>query len=310
MDKNVAVYGTLLVLLLLEIALIKASIRRKISDWFNSTWEGFLLLPLTVLFLNTALLAGTGNWSVESFFGLILYFSLPMTAVALGNLQKIRQSKWGNTLIDLSIIVLLWLPMEFSLFKTIFAIKENYFLITFSAVIFGLILYTGFRKRELSLDWSFKKDDLRLVGKFFFFLAIIFVPVTLAIGFTKLGLSHKIANAPYLAPLWLIGIWFAPALVEETIFRGIIQNVLIEKLKPALGIIIASVIFGFSHLNNKEGGYRFPNWPYVILATVAGLAYGYVYYRRKAKGSKNALGTSALLHCLVDFIWFLFLRAR
>jgi hypothetical protein len=36
----------------------------------------------------------------------------------------------------------------------------------------------------------------------------------------------------------------------------------------------AAVIFGLSHINNSTAHHSPPNWPYVIMATFAVLAYG------------------------------------
>ena len=59
----------------------------------------------------------------------------------------------------------------------------------------------------------------------------------------------------------------------------------------------SSVLFGFSHITN--GG--FPNWRYAILATIAGLFYGWTW--RKT----GSIFASALVHALVDALWhFLF----
>jgi len=59
----------------------------------------------------------------------------------------------------------------------------------------------------------------------------------------------------------------------------------------------ASVLFGFSHITNMG----FPNWRYVILASLAGLFYGWTW--RKT----GSIFASALVHAAVDATWhFLF----
>lgn len=55
---------------------------------------------------------------------------------------------------------------------------------------------------------------------------------------------------------------------EEFLFRGLLQNLLSRMLtSDAYGWICASVLFGFSHITN----YHFPNWRYVLLASIAAL---------------------------------------
>jgi len=68
--------------------------------------------------------------------------------------------------------------------------------------------------------------------------------------------------------LWWDLIWLGllPGLSEELLFRGV--------MLPALGldfsaVIFSSVVFGVLHLSNPN------QWPYVVWATVVGLALGY-----------------------------------
>jgi len=60
----------------------------------------------------------------------------------------------------------------------------------------------------------------------------------------------------------------------------------------------ASVLFGFSHITNSA----FPNWRYVILASIAGLFYGWTWRRT------NAIFASAFVHAGVDTTWHFFFR--
>jgi hypothetical protein len=68
--------------------------------------------------------------------------------------------------------------------------------------------------------------------------------------------------------LWWDLIWLGllPGLSEELLFRGV--------MLPALGldfsaVIFSSVVFGVLHLSNPS------QWPYVVWATIVGLALGY-----------------------------------
>jgi len=85
---------------------------------------------------------------------------------------------------------------------------------------------------------------------------------------------------------------------EEFLFRGLLQNFLSKAAKSDLaGWWTASVLFGFSHITNMG----FPNWRYVILASLAGLFYGWTW--RKT----GSIFASALVHGAVDATWhFLF----
>jgi len=99
-------------------------------------------------------------------------------------------------------------------------------------------------------------------------------------------------------PLLSLGILFFTAWPEEFLFRGLLQNMLARASKSDLaGWWTASILFGFSHIANKS----FPNWRYVLLASIAGFFYGWTW--RKT----GSIFTSALVHASVDVMWhFLF----
>lgn len=104
-------------------------------------------------------------------------------------------------------------------------------------------------------------------------------------GTTYLGLS--------------IGILFFTAWPEELLFRGLLQNFLTRAVNSDLAAwIVASMLFGFSHITNLG----FPNWKYVLLASIAGIFYGWTW---KKTGSIFA---SALVHAGVDTTWHFFFR--
>jgi membrane protease YdiL (CAAX protease family) len=87
----------------------------------------------------------------------------------------------------------------------------------------------------------------------------------------------------------------ATALPEEILFRGLIQNSTAQRFGTSTRtLLIASFIFGCAHLDNGPG--PLPNWRYMILATIAGVAYGKVYEK------SSSIFASAGLHGLVDLI--------
>jgi membrane protease YdiL (CAAX protease family) len=135
----------------------------------------------------------------------------------------------------------------------------------------------------------------------FFVLASFLVFGAIAI---PLGTSmHFIQFAPQWhawrsLPFVSVAIFFFTAWPEEFLFRGLLQNLLSRSSKSDLaGWWTASVLFGFSHITNLG----FPNWRYVILASIAGLFYGWTWRRT------NSIFASALVHAAVDITWhFLF----
>jgi membrane protease YdiL (CAAX protease family) len=99
-------------------------------------------------------------------------------------------------------------------------------------------------------------------------------------------------------PLTSLGILFFIAWPEELLFRGLLQNLLARASKSELaGWWTTSLLFGFSHITNIG----FPNWRYVLLASIAGFFYGWTW--RKT----GSIFASALVHAAVDVLWhFLF----
>jgi len=130
------------------------------------------------------------------------------------------------------------------------------------------------------------------------FFACIAIPLGLKLHF--LIYSPRIHEWKSFIPL-SIAILFFTAWPEELLFRGLLQNLLSQATKSeTAGWVAASILFGFSHVSNMH----FPNWRYVLLASIAGLFYGWTW--RKT----NSIFASALVHAGVDILWhFLFLTS-
>ena len=124
--------------------------------------------------------------------------------------------------------------------------------------------------------------------------AMVAAPLGFLLGFLRPGLGEHTVGA---AVARLVQLFFLVALPEELAFRGLLQNGLERLLGSARGLIIAAVIFGLSHIGHAPA----PNWRYALLATVAGLAYGWVFQRTRS------ITAAAVPHVLVDWTWFVFL---
>ena len=74
--------------------------------------------------------------------------------------------------------------------------------------------------------------------------------------------------------------------VEELLFRGLIQNRLREYLKPGHAIVLSAVFFGFYHGNTLQ----------VIYALLIGLLLGYVYEKF------HNLAAPVALHCFANIV--------
>ncbi len=128
-------------------------------------------------------------------------------------------------------------------------------------------------------------------------LAAVAIPLGFAIGFLSyqsrwLGVTHGV--------LRLFGLVLFVGLPEEMLFRGTIQEAFTRIWNPRVGLVLGSVVFGLLHLLKHPAH---PNWGYGLLATAAGLAYGWVYQRT------GKLSAAAVTHGAVDWIWSMFLGA-
>ena len=131
----------------------------------------------------------------------------------------------------------------------------------------------------------------------FFWFAVIAIPLGIGIHFIQYNFEfHKL----YIAAPLFAGLFFFTALPEEFLFRGLIQNWMQRVSKrPTASLIVASVIFGASHLNN---GTPIPNYRYFLMATIAGVFYG------RAWRNTGSLMASSLTHALVDACWTVMFR--
>ena len=107
-----------------------------------------------------------------------------------------------------------------------------------------------------------------------------------------MGLAHGVAR--------MFGLILFVGLPEEMLFRGTVQEAFSRLWNPRVGLLVGSLVFGLSHLPKHAPPL---NWPYALLATLAGLAYGWVYQKT------GKLAAAAITHGAVDWIWSMFLGA-
>ena len=127
-----------------------------------------------------------------------------------------------------------------------------------------------------------------------------YAPSAIAIGLS-LGFLHLHAAWPRpqsVAGGFLFTFAFI-AVPEELFFRGWMQNLLERRFGRTPALLVTAVLFGLSHFNKRAAHF---NWRYVLLAALAGIAYGRAWRRDRR------VGASALTHACVDTIWSQWLR--
>ncbi len=186
--------------------------------------------------------------------------------------------------------IVLWLPIEFNLLPQLrLPPPDGLRAAPFAALATGLYLFlVACPLDRIGYTFRLSSRDLRVALIATTAFAVIGLPIGLVTGFLEWNPrpdAVRLAVAP-------IAIYLGTAVPEEFLFRGLIQNTL-ERAIGRAALPIASIIFGLAHL---------PDVRYVLLATLAGVAYGWVYL------ATRRITASAVTHALVDWIWVLLLR--
>lgn len=124
----------------------------------------------------------------------------------------------------------------------------------------------------------------------FALFAMIALPLGLSLGFIAWNPSWR-GTWPFFFDFFTLFVFVA--VPEELFFRGLLQNLLEGRWGSRRGAqAVASVLFGLTHILHG-----FPNWPYVLMASIAGWFYG------SAWRSTRSLVASGVAHALVDAVW-------
>ncbi len=200
------------------------------------------------------------------------------------------------TWLDCIVILALWLPVELNLGSQWIPAHAQGFLHTVAygvALTLALVLFLAFRGMK-GMKYNLPTRLMDFIDPLIAFVIVAPVLIGLGIALAFIPWFHMPGNFSAAGFAKTFGIIFvATALPEEILFRSLIQNWLMQKFGSTTAVLaIASLIFGCAHLNN--GPQALPNWRYMILATIAGFAYGKVFQR-----SSSATASMAL-HALVD----------
>ena len=196
---------------------------------------------------------------------------------------------------DYAAILAIWLPVEFRWTYRLFPYPEQLthtfaILLALNIAIAAFLFIRRLDGIGYAVEW--RNNFARAVGINFIVLAIIIIPLGEVIGFIHFGPTLRSLKH---TPLTGAEILVFTAWPEEFLFRGLLQNLLSRTLKSRYaGWLAASVVFGFSHILHAP----YPNWKYVLLATIAGLFYGRAWMKT------GSLFPGTIVHALVDTTWF------
>ncbi|MFQ5400622.1 MAG: type II CAAX prenyl endopeptidase Rce1 family protein [Anaerolineae bacterium] len=256
-----------------------------------------LALVLLIPFLLAAL-PGEASNPVSFLHGagrMLLYLLTP----ALAMIFRPRAAKALHPL-DILATLAIWFPIEFDWLPDVDARLAGGVSIPIpllTGVVLAFLCFLVLRPLAGGIGYTFRltRADFGRISAALTAYTLVAIPLGLAVRFLVFGVAPFNLGEWVLA--WSLGYLFT-ALPEEMLFRGIIQNQIHQRLKgewAALGV--AAVIFGLAHLNNATPGYPEPNWMYVLMASLAGLAYGWTW-RKTGK-----ITASAVVHATVNFLW-------
>lgn len=316
----VAVIIGIAILAVTLIVMLKKSTRDGVSAWLTVRPCRIWWLPCLMLAYYSAVSLAVDQWSVNLFVVLAAYFGLPTVLLYLTGPKSDETFTGRDLAINLAVVLWIWLLIEVK-FVPINWLRVQFVssakpaalpLGVYAAIIYALTVLAGWRRFDLKCDLSFEKSYLLPTAATFGVLSAVLLVITLSTGLTTLGIAKVIRVNSLGMPLIIaapIAIFIAVPLifvsigiVEEILFRDAIQNLLRHRLQPISALIVASVVFGLAHVNKRALGFDVPNWPYVGVATIAGIGYGFVFWRT------NSIMTSAAVHAMIDAMWVLFLR--
>lgn len=283
-------------LLFVVLGLLSQGLQARLRSWVQHRPARILAGPLLLTAIFSLAAWRADAWSAPLAL-LVLAYTLAPTACVL--LPRLTPGVPRGT--DLAGILMLWLPLEFAAGASLVPKPAQGYL---HAVAYGVsivlalwlfLICRGLKGVKYNLPRR-RQDLLNPLAGF-----AVAAPLLGALGFL-LGFLAPL-HAPHfawpkLATRYLV-IFGATALPEEILFRGLIQNWMMQRFGATNRTLLAAgLLFGCAHLNN--GPQPLPNWRYMILATIAGIVFGKIFQK------SSSILSSASLHALVNTVKYAF----
>jgi hypothetical protein len=299
-----ALLESLVLLLAAFVGLTQSAVARQLRQWAaESAWAG-LALPLLLLAPYLVYALGTATFSLLALAKLVAYIAAPTLLLLPDRTRKVEQAGWRDFAAMAALAVPIpthWLqgiwtlPEGLDAFRELLGIRDFYFFQPLFCVAVGAYAFLAVRNLEgVGYRLLWRKADAFDGAVNFVAFSLLGIPLGLALQFIH---PHSLEASFGDVFGQFVGIYLTIAIPEEFLFRGILQNFLARSIhrgpKGVYGLLIASVVFGASHLHHAP----VPNWRYAIMATLAGIFYGNAYR------SRQRLSASALTHALVDTVW-------
>jgi uncharacterized protein len=252
-----------------------------------------ILLGSAAFFFYLIYLLGTDTFAVTRVGAVALFVFVPLALAA--SAERAPAGTWQ----DFLLLAAVWVAVKFGPAHWVWPYPEAKLAYAFTVLLALNVALAAFVLMRrvggigYAIGWGPKWGPYVLAS--FCIFACIAIPLGYALHFIAFAPQwHAWKSVPFTA----VAILFLTAWPEEFLFRGLLQNMLARASRSDLAAWwTASILFGFSHVTNLG----FPNWRYVVLASIAGLFYGWTW---RKTGSVFA---SAIVHGAVDTTWhFLF----
>lgn len=288
LSAAVGIYGCFVLLLVLMVGPAMEAGRALLGRLIAGRYRAVVVVALLIVpYLLYA--AGTRDFR---WLALVRLVAIAAPVVAVYSLFPVRDQTrlgWQDVLVGVGLVAI----VLFHLFNGIWNVPVSLdFMGRLFLVSLGALCWTYIRPvADLGYRLELNFRVLRATATNFFFFAVIAIPLGLLLGFTAWNPRWRgIGNFA----IAYLEIFLFIAVLEELFFRGFLQNLIGRSLGSWWrGQIIASCVFGLFHILHAP----FPNWRYVLLASIAGWFYGSAY---RVSGTIFA---SALLHAMVDTVW-------
>jgi CAAX protease family protein len=274
------------------------------DDRIKHLQQALTVMPFSVLPIMLALWglyflysAGMHTARSQSLIFMAVYLWLPF--LLLSTSRGLARGTW----LDAVTILLIWLPLELGIVRRILItstpnVDFHYGFAEGLAINMGIVAFAAWRGLPgIGYRFEFDRKKVGTALLCFLLFGAVAIPLGLAIHFIHYSFALR---KLLIAPAAFVGIYLFTAIPEELLFRGLIQN-WFERIigRRIQSLLLASIIFGASHLNN---GPPIPNYKYFLMASIAGLFYGFVWQRT------GSLAVSAITHALVDAAWSVLFR--
>lgn len=282
------IYICFLLLLFLVIAPGMTGSRLFIEQQLKSRGRGFILIALWCL---PCLIysAGTSDFRWTSILRLVAV-TLPLVAIyRLLPVRDVFRFCWQDAAVAVLLITAVlghgltgvWnVPVNLDFMGRLFLIVAGAWCWVFLRPLPGL-----------GYDFFISRNVCKAAALNFVYFAVIAIPIGTALHFIRWN-PHWRGFGTF--ALDYLEIFLFIALLEELFFRGFLQTLISGSLKSEWkGQAIVACLFGLFHILHAP----FPNWRYVVLASIAGWFYGSAFRQG------GNLIAPALTHAMVDTAW-------